>query len=358
MAEDLGDKTEAPTAKRRTEAREQGNIARSQELTAAALLIAFLLLIQQTGDGLVKALRFLVGQMLSGDSLGDSSTADLRKSVLDAIIPVAWAAAPLFVGSMVVAVLVNILQVGFNFNTKRLQPNIGALNPLKGVGRIFKGPNFVQMLFNVAKMTLVGFAAWSAISGRIDQIIFMQQLSFLQAFVLASQIVFSIAMRIGVVLLVIALLDYAYQKWRVERDLKMTKQQVKDEMRGMDGDPKIKARRRQIAMQLHQQRLKKEVPTADVIVTNPTHFAVALKYDAGAMHAPRVVAKGADFMALRIRELAVANGIPILERPPLARSLFNLCRVGEEIPEQFYATVAEILAYVYDLTGKAKKKAG
>jgi flagellar biosynthetic protein FlhB len=137
----------------------------------------------------------------------------------------------------------------------------------------------------------------------------------------------------------------------------MTKQEVKDEMRRMDGDPKIKQRRRQLAQQMLKEQLKKDIPTADVIVTNPTHFAVALKYDPDAMHAPRVVAKGADFMAQRIRELAIAHGVPILERPPLARALYKLVQVGQEIPEQYYSAVAEILAYVYELSGKARKLA-
>jgi flagellar biosynthetic protein FlhB len=136
----------------------------------------------------------------------------------------------------------------------------------------------------------------------------------------------------------------------------MTKQEVKDEMRRMDGDPQIKQRRRQIALQRVYQRIKKDVPTADVVVTNPTHFAIALKYEAGEMHAPRVVAKGADLLALRIREIAVAHGVPIVERPPLARAMYKLVEVGQEIPEQFYSAVAEILAYVYELSGKVRAR--
>jgi len=164
---------------------------------------------------------------------------------------------------------------------------------------------------------------------------------------------------VGLVLFALAILDYAYQRYRIEQSLKMSKQEVKDEMRSMDGDPKIKARRRQIALQRIIQRIKKDVPTADVVVTNPTHFAVALQYDSKTMHAPKVVAKGQDLIALRIREIAVASGVPILERKPLARALYKMCEVGQEIPEEFYSTVAEILAYVYELSGKMKeKKAG
>src|SRR5690606_2476291 len=150
----------------------------------------------------------------------------------------------------------------------------------------------------------------------------------------------SIAIRIGVLLLILALIDYIYQRFRVEKELKMTKQEVKEEMKRMDGDPQIKARRRQIAQQIAYNKLKKEVPTADVVVTNPTEFAVALKYASTTIHAPRVVAKGQDHMAMRIREIAIASGVPILERKPLARALYRLCEVGQEIPEQFYSAVA------------------
>jgi flagellar biosynthetic protein FlhB len=163
-------------------------------------------------------------------------------------------------------------------------------------------------------------------------------------------------MRIATVLLVLAILDYLYQRFRIEKELKMTKEEVKEEMKRMEGDPKIKSRRRQIAQQAAMQRLKKDVPTADVVVTNPTHFAVALKYDPTGMAAPRVIAKGQDFLALKIREIAAEAGIPILERPPLARTLYRTVEVGQEIPEQLYAAVAEILAYVYELTGKSRRR--
>jgi flagellar biosynthesis protein FlhB len=207
------------------------------------------------------------------------------------------------------------------------------------------------------KMVLVSWAAYSAVAGRLGSIVQVQQLAFMQIFALGADVIFSIALRIGIVLLVLAVLDYIVQRFNIERQLRMSKTEVKEEMKSMEGDPKVKMRRRQIAMQRARDRLKKEVPTADVIITNPTHFAVALKYDAAAMHAPRVVAKGADLMARRIRELAAEHGIPIVERATLARAIYRLVDVGQEIPEQFYAAIAEILAYVYELSGKAKRKA-
>jgi flagellar biosynthetic protein FlhB len=360
MAEDLGDKTEAPTARRRAEAREQGNIARSPDLTAAVLLIGMLLLLKAWGPGLVSALRALVAEMLGGASLADAGTGGLTEALGRALVAAGGALLPLLLGVMALAVGVNVLQVGLFFNPKRLQPNLGALNPAKGLGRMFgqgKQRTFVQLAMNVLKLVLVAAVAYSAVHGRIEQIVGVQVLTLAQIFGLGAEVVFAIGIRIGVLLLVLAVLDYAYQRWRVEQELKMTKQEVKDEMRRMDGDPRVKQRRRQIAVQMATQRLRKDVPTADVVVTNPTEFAVALKYDGDAMHAPRVIAKGQDLMAMRIREIAIASGVPILERKPLARALYKLVDVGQEIPEQFYAAVAEILAYVYELSGKAKRRA-
>jgi len=269
----------------------------------------------------------------------------------------ARAMAPLLIGALLIAVLVNMMQVGLFFSTKRIQPNFAALNPTKGLSRIFGGGNgMVQLLMNAGKMGLVALTAYSAIHGRMAQIVTVQQLTFIQIFGLGAQIVYSIIVRITILLLVLAIVDYFYQRYRIEKSLKMTKQEVKDEMKSMDGDPKIKARRRQIAIQMVTQRFKKDVPTADVVVTNPTEFAVAIKYDSDKMHAPRVVAKGQGYMAMKIREIAIAHGVPILERKPLARALYKLVDVGHEIPEQFYSAVAEILAYVYELSGKLRKQ--
>lgn len=358
MAEDAGDKTEAPTPRRREEAREQGNVARSPDLTAAALLLAGLVLLNWTGIGLFTAMGTLVKQMLSGESLAAVRTTDGlgQAGLLGLLAGIAKAMAPLFGGLILVAVIANVAQVGFHLTPDKLAPNLGALNPLAGFGRLFKGKGAMQLVMGVLKMTLVGMAAYSAIHGRIAQIVTVQRLSHMQALRLGGELVYSIGIRVALLLLILAIIDYAWQRWQLEQSLKMTKQEVKDEMRRMDGDPKIKQRRRQIAQQMAQKKLKKDVPTADVVITNPTEFAIALKYEEGTMHAPRVVAKGQGLIAKRIRELAIESGIPILERKPLARALYKLVEVGQEIPEEFYSAVAEILAYVYELTGKVKKR--
>jgi flagellar biosynthesis protein FlhB len=356
MAEDLGDKTEAPTPRRRQEARDQGNIARSPDLTAAVLLLAIIFMLDWYGPGLVGALKAVMAEILGGDAIRNPGSDHAMMPLLVAIRMVARALAPLLIGAMIVAILVNLAQVGLFFSFNRIQPRISALNPFKGLSKIFSGRDgLVHLVMSMLKLILVTLVAYSAIHGRLPLILSAQQLSFVQVFGLGTEIVYSIGLRIGAVLLILAIIDYVYQRWRTEQQLKMSKQDIKEEMRRMEGDPQIKSRRRQIAMQRVMQGIRANVPTADVVVTNPTEFAVALKYDADAMIAPKVVAKGTDYLAMQIRQIAIEHGVPILERPPLARALYRHVDVGQEIPEQFYSAVAEILAYVYELSGKAQR---
>ncbi len=357
MADDLGDKTEAPTPQRRTKAREQGNIARSKDLSAAVMLLGFMVLLDMSGMGVIQALRSIMSALLGNESLRDLGTLSLMPMVISSTIIIGKAMAPLLGGIVVVAIVINIIQVGFSASATRLQPNLNALNPVKGLQKIFgKKEAMINTVMNAAKLLIVSWVAYDSIRDRMGMIVTVQQYDFLQIFGIGADVIYRLAIRLGMVLFVLAIIDYVWRRWKHEQDMKMSKQEVKDEMKRMDGDPQTKARRRDIARQAAMQRMRKDVPTADVIVTNPTHFAVALKYDDDAMHAPRVVAKGSDFMAMRIREIAVQHGIPILERPPLARGLFKLVDVGQEIPEQFYSAVAEILAYVYELTGKSRRR--
>jgi flagellar biosynthetic protein FlhB len=356
MAEDFGDKTEAPTAKRREQAREEGSVARSADLTAAALLIGGLVLLKWYGGGLMSAMSAVVRHMLGESSLASLDSSSAGESIPAMLAIVGRAMLPLFLGIVIIAIAANVAQVGFHLSTAKLRPNLGALNPLRGLGRLFKGNSLVHLLLGILKLALVTLAAYSAVHGRIAQIIAIQNLWQTEMLQLGGEVLFSIGIRVGLVLLILAVLDYAWQRWELEKSLKMTKQEVKDELRNMEGDPKLKQRRRQVAMQIAQRKLKKDVPTADVVVTNPTEFAIALKYDSATMHAPRVIAKGQGLIAQRIREIAIQAGVPILERKPLARALYKLVEVGREIPEEFYSAVAEILAYVYELTGKVRRK--
>jgi flagellar biosynthetic protein FlhB len=358
MAEDAGDKTEAPTPRRRAEAREQGNIARSQDLTISLMMLGMMITLNLTGGKILLALKSLVVSMLSEQTLSDLSLTNPMGGLLGGVYVAFIAIAPVLLALCLIAIISNMLQVGFFFSTTRIQPNFGALNPVRGFSRLFGGGQSpVKLLMSIGKMFLLGLVAYSAIHGRLESIQKVQVLAFSEIFMLAAQLIYSIVMRVGITMLILAILDYAYQRWSHERKLRMTKQEVKDEMRRMDGDPKMKMRRRQMALNNLKKKLKKDVPTADVVVTNPTEFAIALKYDSKSMHAPRVIAKGRGLIAARIREIAIESGVPILERKPLARALYKLVEVGQEIPEQFYSAVAEILAYVYELSGKSRRQA-
>jgi flagellar biosynthesis protein FlhB len=359
MAEDSGqDKTEPATARRRQEAEDAGNFARSPDLTASIVLISALLLLRWFGLGIIAALDTVMAEMLAPESLTNFDAGRLEGEVVHLFGIVGIGLAPVLGGIVLVIILANVAQVGIVINGSRLTPNFAALNPTRGFSRLFsRGRGLMSLAMNLVKVLLVGLVGYSAVGGRMSQIISVQQYSFLQIFGIGCDLVYQIGIRIGVLLLILAILDYVYQRYRREQDLKMSKQEVKDEMRSMEGDPKVKQRRRQIAMTRLMQKLKKDVPTADVVVTNPTHYAVALKYDEKSMRAPRLVGKGADFMAQRIREIAVAAGVPIIERAPLARAIYRMVDVGDEIPEEFYSAVAEILAYVYELTGKFKRTA-
>ena len=359
MAESNGDKTEAATPRRRQEAREQGNIARSPDVTSAALLVGSMVLLRCFGAGVIRAMAGLTHDMLSAASLGnvDPRAGDGGVAMARGVVAVGYAVAPLLGGVAGIVILANVAQTGLSFNPARLAPNGAALNPVRGLGRLFAGgQGLMQLAQSLLKVLLVGAVAYSALRGRIAQIVMSQQLSFLQVFALAADVMFSIALRIGILLLALSVGDYVWRRYRWAQQLKMTKQEVKDEMRNMDGDPHMKQRRRQLALAALKERLKVDVPTADVVVTNPTEFAIALRYDPDAMAAPRVVAKGQGVIAARIRQIAIEAGVPILERKPLARALYKLCDVGGEVPEQFFSAVAEILAYVYELNGRFKQK--
>jgi len=243
------------------------------------------------------------------------------------------------------------MQVGTLFSLQPLVPRLSKISPLNGFKRLFSSRMLMMAAANLGKLVVVALLIYMMFMQSTAPIIYAFTLEFRDAFRLGSSLAFELGMRLSVALLVLALLDLAWQRFRHEKDLRMTKEEVKDEFRSMEGDPRIKSRRRQLQYQLALQRIRKDVPQADVIVTNPTHVAVAIQYEARNMPAPKVIAKGGDQMALRIRQIAAEWGIPIVERRALARALFESVEIGQYIPERFYRAIAEILAYVYELSG-------
>ncbi len=350
MPDDAGDKTEAPTPRRRQEAREEGNVAKSTDLTAAAMLMAACLVLYLGGDRLLLAGRGVLVSMLGGAATPHPARAE---GVAELLGIGGWAMveslAPLLLAVMAIGVLVMAMQVGPVLSGKPITPSLSKLNPVKGAKNILGLRAAVRLGMSVGKVLIVAAIAGWVVMDDLPELLRLAGLEVGPAFVASAQLTFALAVKLAAVLLVLAILDYAYQKWQHEQDLRMTKQEVREELKRMDGDPAIKQRRQRVARQLAMQRVSAAVPTADVIVTNPTHFAVALKYTAGEMAAPKVVAKGADLMAMRVRQLAAQHGIPVVERPPLARALFAGCEVGQQVPAEHYAAVAEVLAYVYRL---------
>jgi flagellar biosynthetic protein FlhB len=355
MAEDQENKTEPATPRRRQEARESGQVARSADLTSAVLLLVGLLMISAMSHTIVTSLSALMATFLGSSFTGDPHQL-LAECMLISGPQLFKVLAPVMFSVAFAAVVVVGIQVGFHVNFMPLMPNIAKLNPLQGFGRLFASRNFMQIGMNLAKTLLIALIAWNEFYSQLPMILSLSGMDFPANFAMAAEIIYRLAWRLALALLILSGVDWIWQKWRFERDIRMSKQEIKDEAKRMEGDQAIKGKRRQLARKMIIQRIHRDVPKADVVITNPTELAVALKYDPDTMSAPRVVAKGAGFLAARIRQIAVQNGVPILERKPLAQALYKTVDVGQDVPSEFYQAIAEILAYVYELAGKGIRR--
>ena len=350
MAHDeAGDRTEQPTARRREEAREEGQIARSADLTAAIALLAALLLLKAFGTRMTGTMLGLTQELGQRPGLASSDLLPWTKKVMFATADMIL---PFLALLLVVTIAGTAAQSGLLVTWQRLTPKPDRVSPVAGFKRLFSADALSRLALGLLKVAVVTGIAYLTLAGRIDTVLSAGGLHAGGVLGLTSELVYDLALRLGAALLLLGLVDYLIQRWRLERQLRMTKQEVRDELKRMEGDPLLKQRRRRIQARLAMQRIHAEVPRADVVVTNPTHFAVALRYDEAAMVAPRVVAKGRDLLAERIRQLAQQHGVPLVQRPPLARALYWTVEVGQEIPARFYRAVAEILAYVYRLSGR------
>jgi len=353
MAEDQENKTEPATAKRRQQASEGGHNARSQDLTSAFMLFAGIIVISFVGQRVVSECAGIMKALLSETDWPDKTQildACIR-TVAKPIVSIMW---PIFAVMAGASFFITVIQVGFKFNPAVLTPNFVKLNPLGGLRRLMGGQNWFQLAMNIVKLIIISSIAYSQFKDKLPLMLQLWDYEFPANMKLGMDIVFSIAWRLSAALLILALLDWMYHKWKFERDIRMTKQEVKDEAKSMEGDQAFKGRRLQMARKMLFQRIQANVPRADVIVTNPTELAIAIRYDPETMRAPRVVAKGADYLAMRIRQIAVQHAVPIVERKPLAQAMYKSVEIGQEVPPQFYQAIAEILAYVYELNGKGR----
>lgn len=346
----LEDKTEAPTSRRRQEAREEGQVARSVEVNAALILVSGLLILKWTGPTLGTKLQDAVIRSLSTFPSRDITPGDVSSSLVRLLLEVGVALAPLMFGVALVGFISNVAQVGLKISSKSLQIKGTRLNPLAGLSGLFSSRALVEMAKSIAKITVVGYIIFSFLRSRASDIAALAGGTYLTTCVSIGQLAYQLLLRAAAVLFIIAVLDYAYQRYTHEKRLKMTKQEVRDDAKRTEGDPQIKGKIRQRQREVAQRRMMAEVPKADVVVTNPTHYAVALKYDADRSPAPIVVAKGQNLIAQRIKAIAEDSNVPIVENVQLARALYASVEIGDEIPADLYQAVAEILAYVYRLS--------
>lgn len=357
MPDQDAEKTQDPTPHRRQEAREKGEVARSQDLASALVLLVGIVLLSMWWTTLTGFLGGFTREQLGGEAWIGGDASFVTAKLADAAGGLARALLPVFGLLLFTAIVANLLQFGLLFVPEKLMPDLARLDPLAGFGRIFAWSNVIRLGFGLLKIILVGSIAWYDLSGQMDDVLAAAALSLPQFAEFLAVTLYTTVLKIASALALLALLDYLYQWWKHEQDLKMTTQEIREEMKNMQGDPQVIQRRRQVQRQLVQNRLKSTVPKADVVVTNPTELAIALQYDPATMAAPVVLAKGAGVLAQRIRQLALEHGIPIVEKKPLAQALYKDVDVGHPIPGGLYSAVAEIMAYVYQLKGKTLPKA-
>ena len=359
-----GEKTEEPTSKRLSDARSEGQVAKSMELNSAIALIAMFLVLRNWGGNMGS--RFLENfswiyssipdrVVLTNGVLPEQEFAVLIRLVLIRMLIILL---PIFAIGVAVAFITNVLQVKWSPTTKPLQPKFSKLNPASGVKRLFSMEKLFELAKSVAKIVLIFLVVRSYLKDRIGIIFLIRDYSVMNAVALVTTTVVDMGFRISLVYLLIGIADYIYQKHKFHEDMKMTKQEVKDEYKNSEGDPQIKGKIRQKMQEASRRRMMQAIPKADVVITNPTHYAVALQYDASVSIAPVVVAKGQDFLAAKIKEIAKESGVEIVENKPLARMLYANVDIGELVPPELYQAVADVLAFVYTLKNKDAEALG
>jgi flagellar biosynthesis protein FlhB len=357
--EDGQEKTEVATSRRRQKAREKGSVTRSKEVNSAILLFFFVIMAAVYGPYMVRALSDFLRYSLTHFSDTDLSDGNFMAALTGAIMFFFKIVAPFLLVMMVLGVVANLAQFGWLWTTNTIFQGIKgfSLNPMKAFSKIFGKNNFVILGLNLLKLLILGSVVYYTLKNEVWNFPQLIELSLVDALVYMCRLLFVLSIKVCVLLMIIAILDYIWQRHKHEQTLKMTKQEVKDERKQMEGDPIIRAKIRGIMQRTAMERMMKNVPKADVVITNPVHVAVAISYDRVKMAAPHVVAKGARLIAERIKDIARSASVPVVENRIVAQTLFKTVDVGEEIPPKLYQAVAEILAYVYQLNKTKKERA-
>lgn len=354
---DAGDKTEAPTPRKRQDAREEGNVASSRDVYSVGILMLALYALNWFGNSMFEQIAVLMRTAF--ENMGRLTITSATISIYGWMVIFAFfkIILPFMLLIMIAGVTAGFMQHGFLFTLKPLIPNFAKINIFnpKGLKSIFSKKSLVQLLMSVVKVAIITRIVYLSLNDAVSQIAMLPDMNVMQIFSTGCSLIFDMCLKILLYLVIIAVADYAYQKWDHEQKLMMSKTEIREEVKKFETSPLIKSRIRSIQMQMSRQRMMKNIPDADVIITNPIHYAVAVKYDAPNMKAPKVVAKGARLIAQRIKDIAIENDVPIVENVPLAQALYKTVEVGQEVPEKLYQAVAEILAYVYQLNrGKLK----
>jgi len=342
------DKTEEATPKRRQEAKEKGEVAKSRELASIAVLSAGVIYLYFSTTRLTSSLGHIIERTFLSIPQLKFSDIKMFEKITQVVGDFLWLVLPMMLVLFVIALLANVLQTGLIWSVEPLAPKASKIDPVKGLGKIFAKRSLVELGKSIFKLIIVGWVAFSTIKEEIPRLLPLLYQEKIQIISMLGETSFKVIVRCCWIIAILAILDYFYQKWEFEQKLKMTKQEVKDEFKQTEGDPMVKGKIRSAQREMARRRMMEEVPKADVVITNPTHLSVALQYDAVKMPSPKIVAKGANRIAFRIREVATENGVPIVENKPLAQNLYKL-ELGDEIPPEFYQAVAEVLAYVYSL---------
>ncbi|XJZ28513.1 flagellar biosynthesis protein FlhB [Bacillota bacterium Lsc_1132] len=347
-----GEKTEKATPKKRQDARKKGQAAKSQDINTAVVLLAVFLFMLFSGSYLKKGIFSLFKSSFQDYLLMDATEGNLQIIFLRTLKELALYLGPIMLVALVAGVAANFFQVGFMFTSEAIQPKLEKINPISGFKRIFSMRAIVELLKSILKIGFVGIVTFAILWKRMDEILVLSQKPIGTALATLSSLTVQMGLYASGALLFLAVLDFLYQKYDFEKNIRMSKQDIKDEYKNSEGDPQIKSRIKQRQREMAMRRMMQEVPKADVVITNPTHYAVAIKYDEAKRDAPFVVAKGVDFTAQKIKLIAKENDVITVENRPLARALYSQTEIGDTIPEEFFKAVAEILAFVY----RAKNK--
>jgi len=348
-----GEKTEKATPKKRQDSRKKGQVLKSQDVTSAIVLLAIFLYLTFVAESMKEEMMSFFREIIVHNMTVKTITiSSIMEMYWDILKELAMIVVPIFIVAVVAAIAANFMQFGLLFTTETLKFDLKKIDPIKGLKRIVSLKAIVELLKSILKISFIGTTTFLVLYINIEEVLSLAHKTPGAALITVSKLVAYMGIAASIVLMVIAILDYMYQKYDYEKNLRMSKQDIKDEYKNVEGDPLIKSKIKQRQREMSMRRMMQEVPQADVVITNPTHYAIALKYDEDAMDAPKVVAKGTDFVAQKIKLIAKENKVVMVENRPLARAMYDQVKINDRIPEEFFKAVAEVLAYVYRIKRK------